>query len=108
MADTTPGAPVPPDDLISSWDTAYYKYDADFSCDLRVLNGAKQAAAWGYAQAMQEREKLINLLCESAKIANSYRNIPSPEYGMLSLGVHAMQCRAAIERLSGGGGGNDG
>jgi hypothetical protein len=89
-----PGVPVP----TVEWLGRRFNEKGYFS-----RSNMEEAAAWGYEQAIPEREKLINLLCESAKIADSYRNIPSPEYGMLSLGVHAMQCRAAAARLRGGG-----
>jgi hypothetical protein len=92
----TPNAPVPPDELlIRTYQAAYQPAWERGEFHGAHVDGLRAI----YAQAMQEREELINLLCESAKIADSYRNIPSPGYGMLSLGVHAMQCRAAAERL---------
>jgi hypothetical protein len=61
---TTPGTPVPPDELRSRWinDSAILSPGATGGPMLRIGTDWKivvnKAAAWGYAQAMQEREEL--------------------------------------------------
>ena len=45
MTDSTPGAPVPPDELMYKW----RKEKRFLPCDIYL---AKQAAAWGYAQTI--------------------------------------------------------
>jgi hypothetical protein len=104
----TPGAPVPPQRLRHEWIDLSPLYRASnagepvrIGTDWDAAMG--KAAAWGHAQAMPEREELIKLLCKSACIADSYRVEPDPTPDRKTLGHHARDCRAAAERLRGGG-----
>jgi hypothetical protein len=66
MADPTPGAPVPPDELYQDLYNEYMdKVIVGEECGGRhEFYILRQAAAWGYAQAMQEREEFISLCAE--------------------------------------------
>ena len=96
---TTPGAPVPPDELKVEWLSILTP--GPVICMDAPLDAA---AAWGYAQAMQERQELAVLLRRSIKIAEAWAFECSPSTAALNqLDRHADQARAAVERLRGGG-----
>jgi hypothetical protein len=107
MTNPTPGAPVPPQRLRHEWIDSSPLYRASNAGEpVRIGTdwdaAMDKAAAWGHAQAMQEREELIKLLTDSANVAESYAAQSSPSYGTVALDQHAKKCRAAAERLGGG------
>jgi hypothetical protein len=93
----TPGAPVPPRQVLQQCSEDFFSDDSDMRS---TEFGFRHGAAWGHAQAMQEREELIKLLTDSANVAESYAAQSSPSYGTVALDQHAKKCRAAAERLS--------
>jgi hypothetical protein len=98
MTNPTPGAPVPPDSLVSDWEDDYYEYEP--LCSLRKYL-ASCAAAWGHAQAMQEQEKLAALLAKARDTLQSIGYSTSPQIDQSLLTI-AAECHAATERLRGG------
>jgi hypothetical protein len=100
QSQATPTAPVPPDELVDQVYVEAANRDEYDTIDRYTI--AQCFAAWGHAQAMQEREELIKLLTDSANMAESYSAQSSPSYGTVALDQHAKQCRAAAERLGGG------
>ena len=56
----TPGAPVPSDDLIVDWLDDHIKATEGVGSHHRYI--AHKAAAWGYAQAMQDRQKSAEII----------------------------------------------
>jgi hypothetical protein len=99
MTNPTPGTPVPPDELIEEWDDNAHVKSLHTPTIFKLI--VKQAAAWGHAQAMQEREELRELLTELAK----YLEIPDMQLGIIPSKNRklATRARAAAERLRGGG-----
>jgi hypothetical protein len=96
MTAPTPSAPVPPDDLRARWfmDCASGEF-------FNTMRHADKAAAWGWEQAIPEREDLATLLMELAK----YLEIPDIELGIIPSKNRKLadRARAAAERLRGGG-----
>jgi len=86
--------PVPPDKLTARWNDEYKRlpYSARFPSGTFSKYVAHQAAAWGWEQAIPEREELAGLLMELSDEAKAD-------------GLHALSARtrAAAERLRGGG-----
>jgi len=102
----TPGTLVPPDKLREQWieDAKSQTVVACYGSPIRVpsLNVVgyciDRAAAWGQAQAMQERAELRELLIELAK----YLETPGIESGIIPSKNRKLadRARAAAERLS--------
>jgi hypothetical protein len=91
-----PGAPVPPDDLKAEWlktPTPGPVFCMDAPLDA--------AAAWGYAQAIPEREKLAALLTKAHDSLRHCGYNTHPQVGQSLLAL-AAECHAATERLGGG------
>jgi hypothetical protein len=99
---TTPSAPVPPLDLKESWmvDSPWHKENTPPAgvpsrsfCWPEALD---KAAAWGYQQALPERQELAAVLLSLAHFCGA-----SPLDGALDMEQLA---HAWAERLRGGGG----
>jgi hypothetical protein len=99
MANPTPGAPVPPDELYQDLYNEYMD---------KVIVGEerggwhefyilRQAAAWGYAQAIPERLVLSELLTELAGALHGY-SILHPTH---CADVQSAKASAAAKRLRG-------
>ena len=104
---TTPGTPVPPDELMDHLYADAAKLGE--SVDEYVI--AEHFAAWGYAQAIPEREELAGLLRSLSIHCDHYAASlqgQSPAYANWAQQTRddAARARAAAERL--GGGGSDG
>jgi hypothetical protein len=98
---TTPGAPVPPDELIDTFYFDWYHSIPFTKAELRNTPGsscrhdlAKHFAAWGYAQAIPERQELAELLEEAAVIIELHIENDRQER------IFRRKLRAAAERLS--------
>jgi hypothetical protein len=99
--------PVPPGELTARWNDEYKRlpYSASFPSGTFSKYVAHQAAAWGWEQAIPEREELAGLLQELtpqvAELANllagdGFTNDAQSVYEL------ADRARAAAERLRGG------
>jgi hypothetical protein len=90
---TTPGVPVPPDELRARW-----FMDCASGENFNTKRHANLAAAWGHAQALQERAELRELLIELAK----YLETPDIESGIIPSKNRKLadRARAAAERLT--------
>ena len=79
MTDPTPGAPVPPDDLIVDWLDEHVKATEGVGSHHQYV--AHKAAAWGYAQAMRKGRA-----AELRAIADAVENLDPPECPVSHLG----------------------
>jgi hypothetical protein len=92
MADLTPNAPVPPDELMAQWWSEDVPVEPRWSRHM-----AMRGAAWGWEQAIPEREELAGLLMEADSVIECHVDHHDPDYAVRQL------LRAAAERLREGG-----
>ena len=92
----TPGAPLPPDSLVSDWEDHYYKYKPPCSLSNYL---AFCGAAWCHAQVFPEREELAALLAKARDTLQSigYSTNPQIDQSLLTI---AAELHAAAERLT--------
>lgn len=106
MADpTTPGAPVPPDELVDQMYVEAANRGEFDTIDRYTI--AQRFAAWGYTRAMQDRQELAELLMAQAAIATQQgRAMETGEPGDMSHAATIYEtvdrARAWAERLRGG------
>jgi hypothetical protein len=102
----TPGTLVPPDELIDEWVVTHMRH-GPFS-KTSINNAAHQAAAWGYQQALSERQELAELLTELAdEIMEESRSISDANDSETAVYVAKLDdleacARTWAERLMGG------
>jgi hypothetical protein len=93
--------PVPPDDLRARW-----FMDCASGEKFNTRRHADKAAAWGWEQAMQEREELAGIIDELLQFTHECLMhgdvIPVDEPGEETFSDFLARARAAAERLRGG------
>ena len=95
--------PVPPRELRAQWinDCPILSPGATGGPMLRIgtdwTGVSNKAAAWGWEQAIPEREELAGLLMEADSVIECHVDHHDPDYAVRQL------LRAAAERLRGGG-----
>jgi hypothetical protein len=95
--DTTPTAPVPPDELIHGWHREWVMSNADTRPSRYHI--AEQSAEWCHAQSFPEREELRELLMELADSRHNQAKVLMRDSSIMEDALN-VRARAAAERLT--------